>query len=189
MKFGNNIFTMSRIGKQPINLPDGVTATVEGQAVQVTGPKGVLSYVAHTDIEVKLSDNQLTCVVARAGKRAAALWGTTRARLANIVEGVSEGYRKELELHGVGYRAKLAGKDLELSIGFSHPVVIEAEEGISFTVEKETVTVEGNDKVKVGQVAADIRAVRKPEPYKGKGIRYRGEKVRRKVGKVVGTTE
>ncbi|MFH1354095.1 MAG: 50S ribosomal protein L6 [bacterium] len=180
---------MSRIGKQSITLPDGVTATVENQIVKVTGPKGELGYVVHPDVEVKLCDNQLTCSVARSGKRAAALWGTTRSRLANIVEGVNEGYRKELELHGVGYRAKLAGKNLELSVGFSHPVVIEAPEGINFAVEKETITVEGYDKVQVGQMAANIRAVRRPEPYKGKGIRYHGEKVRRKVGKMVGTTE
>lgn len=180
---------MSRIGKQPIDLPEGVSVRVEGSVVKVKGPKGELEYVVHPDIGVKLNEGRLVCSVGRASRRAAALWGTTRSRLANIVEGVSQGYRKELELHGVGYRASLKGKDLGLLVGFSHPVVINAPPGISFTVDKEVVTVEGSDKVQVGQVAADIRAVRKPEPYKGKGVRYRGERVRRKVGKVVGVTE
>ncbi len=156
---------MSRIGKQPVDLPPGVTAEVNGQMVTVKGQKGELQYMVHPDIAIALESNRLVCAVKRSSKQAAALWGTTRARLANVVRGVDVGYRKELELRGVGYRAKKTGDDLELSV------------------------VEGRDKVRVGQVAADIRAVRKPEPYKGKGIRYRGEVVRHKVGKMVGTTE
>lgn len=180
---------MSRIGKQPIVLPEGVGATLEESVVTVTGPLGELSYTVHPDISVEIADGQITCAVARKSKQARALWGTTRARLNNMVVGVSQGWRKELELHGVGFRAKLAGSDLELSVGYSHSVVVQAPKGVRFSVDKELVTVEGSDNVLVGQVAANVRAVRKPEPYKGKGIRYRGEVVRRKVGKVAGTTE
>lgn len=176
---------MSRIGNQPIVLPAGVTVVVKDRLVTVTGSKGELRYEVHPVIAVQADDTQITCSVKKAGKRSAALWGTTRARLANIVTGVTEGWRKQLELRGVGYKAKLVGNDLELAVGYSHLVTIEAPEGISFTVEKEIITVEGIDIVVVGQVAADVRAVRKPEPYKGKGIRYVDERVRRKVGKVV----
>lgn len=184
---------MSRIGKQPIILPGGVTATVDGALVTIKGPKGELSYTVHPYISVKLTDGALICTVhddvtGRLAKQAAALWGTTRARLASILHGVSEGFEKKLELHGVGYRASLKGSHLELVVGYSHPVLVEAPAGISFSVDKEVVTVAGIDAVLVGQLAADIRQVRKPEPYKGKGIRYQGERVRRKVGKVVGTT-
>ena len=180
---------MSRIGKQPIVLPEGVSVTLEGNIVTVVGPLGELSYTAHPDISVEVADGQITCSVAHRSKHARALWGTTRARLSNIVIGVSEGFRKELELHGVGFRAKLAGSDLELSVGYSHSVVVRAPKGVRFGVDKDFVTVEGSDNVLVGQVAANVRAVRKPEPYKGKGIRYRGEVIRRKVGKVAGATE
>lgn len=179
---------MSRIGKQPITLPEAATASVEGSVVRVKGPKGELTYTAHPAIAVTVADGKITCAVAHDSKEASALWGTTRANLANLVAGVTEGYRKRLELHGVGYRAKTAGKDLELQVGFSHPVVVKAPEGVTFTVDKEGILVEGIDKQAVGQVSASIRAVRKPEPYQGKGIRYAGEVVRRKVGKVVGTT-
>lgn len=179
---------MSRIGKQPIPLPPGVTTTVTGQALHVTGPRGELDYTIHPAIAVAVADRVITCTVKRGGKNASALWGTTRARIANLVHGVSLGFRTQLELHGVGYRAALKGKNLELSLGFSHPVAIPAPAGITFSVEKEVITIEGTDTVQVGQVAANIRSMRKPEPYKGKGVRYVGEKVRRKVGKVVGTT-
>lgn len=177
---------MSRIGKQPVSIPSGVTVTVDGQDVVVKGPKGTLSLVAHSDIAVTVADNTVVCEIKRQSKQSSALWGTTRANIANLVEGVTEGFKKQLELHGVGYRAQLKGKDLEFALGFSHPVLIKAPEGITFTVEKDHVTIEGIDKVLVGQVAANIRSLRKPEPYKGKGIRYVGEHVRRKVGKVVG---
>lgn len=177
---------MSRIGKQPITLPTGVTASVSGQAVVVKGPKGELAYTAHPLILVKAEGNEITCAVAKRAKTAPALWGTTRANLANMVRGVSEGYKKQLEMRGVGYRAAVRGKDLELQVGFSHSVTVAAPAGITFAVEKEVITIEGIDKVLVGQVTAQVRAVRKPEPYQGKGIRYVGEVVRRKVGKVVG---
>ncbi len=179
---------MSRIGKQIITLPTGVTAEVAGQTIKVKGPKGELSYNVHPAISVTISAGQVTCSVARQSKQASALWGTNRAVIANLVNGVHTGFKKELELHGVGYRAAVKGQNLELQLGFSHVVTVPAPAGITFTVEKEKITVAGIDKVTVGQVAADIRAHRKPEPYKGKGIRYVGEHVRRKVGKVVGTT-
>lgn len=179
---------MSRIGKQPIPLPEGVTAEIADGTVTVRGPRGELSFSVHRDITVTEQDGTLHCAVGRRSKQASALWGTTRARLANVVTGVTTGFTKQLELHGVGYRAQLKGKDLELALGFSHPVHVAAPEGISFAVEKELITVEGNDPVLVGQVASDIRQLRKPEPYKGKGVRYVGEHVRRKVGKVVGST-
>lgn len=179
---------MSRIGKQPIVLADGITASVDGNVVHVKGPKGELTCTVHPAISITVADGSITCAIARESKEASALWGTTRANLANLVVGVKEGFRKRLELHGVGYRAALKGKDLELQVGFSHPVKVAAPEGVVFTVDKEGILVEGIDKQLVGQMAASIRAVRKPEPYQGKGIRYAGEIVRRKVGKVVGTT-
>lgn len=179
---------MSRIGKQPIPIPTGVTVTVKDLVVTVKGPKGELTRTIHPTMKVAVEGSTVVCSVGRPSKESSALWGTTRAVVASMVEGVSQGFKKQLEMQGVGYRAAVKGKNLELSVGFSHPVVVEAPEGITFKVEKELVTVEGFDKYVVGQVAADIRKVRPPEPYKGKGIRYLGEKVRRKVGKVVGTT-
>jgi len=184
--FGN--ISMSRIGKQSIAIPSGVTATVDGELVHVKGPKGSLTITVHPDIAVSVSENILECSIAHKTKKSAALWGTMRAILANAVTGVHEGFTKKLELQGVGYRASLQGKNIQLLVGYSHPVLIEAPEGISFAVEKEIITVTGFDAYAVGQVAANIRKVRPPEPYKGKGIRYLGEHVRRKVGKVVGST-
>lgn len=177
---------MSRIGKKPIVIPQGVSVAIAGSRVTAKGPKGELTFEVTRDIAVDMKDNVLECSVARNSKKAAALWGTTRARLANIVKGVSQGFEKKLEIQGVGYRATLKGKDLEIAVGFSHPVVVEAPAGITFAVEKEIITVAGIDTVQVGQVASNIRKIRPPEPYKGKGIRYVGEHVRRKVGKVVG---
>lgn len=182
-----NFAAMSRIGKQPITVPDGVTVDIKDRIVSVKGSKGELSFTHHPVISVELKDNEIICAVAKQNKQSQALWGTTRARIANLITGVNEGFKKQLELHGVGYRAGLKGKDLELNVGYSHPVLIKAPEGVTFGVEKEVITVEGYDIEVVGQVAADIRKVRPPEPYKGKGIRYVGEQVRRKVGKVVGT--
>ncbi|MDP3996982.1 MAG: 50S ribosomal protein L6 [Candidatus Andersenbacteria bacterium] len=179
---------MSRIGKQPIVIPDGVTAEVAGREVKVKGPLGELVYGVHPAIGVALTDGELVVRVVKPGKKAAALWGTTRARLANIVEGVTKGFSKQLELQGVGFRAQAKGDGLDMSLGFSHPISVKAPEGIKFTVEKEIITITGRDNVLVGQVAADIRKLRPPEPYKGKGVRYVGEHVRRKVGKVVGST-
>jgi len=187
---------MSRIGKNPIEIPEGVQVVVEEGKVTAKGPKGELQYDVDPIVGVAVEEGKIVCTVTekdssergRKKKIAAAMWGTTRARVANIVQGVNEGFSKELELHGVGYKATLQGKGLELKVGYSHPVIIEAPEGISFTVDKEIIKVEGIDTCLVGQIAADIRSVRKPEPYKGKGIRYKGEHVRRKVGKVMGTT-
>ncbi len=179
---------MSRIGKQPVTIPTGVEVNVQDHAVSVKGPKGTLRLTVHRAIKVAVQDNEIVCEIAKNGKKSPALWGTTRALLANMVEGVTTGFVKKLELHGVGYRAALKGKDLEMSLGFSHPVIVKAPEGITFTVEKELLTVAGIDRTLVGQIAADIRDLRPPEPYKGKGVRYQGEIVRRKVGKVVGST-
>lgn len=184
---------MSRIGKNPIQIPDGVTVSIAAGIISIKGPKGELTYTSHRAIKVQVENKEIQCTVSEkldrsSKKQFPALWGTTRARLANMVIGVSTGWSKKLELQGVGYRAAIKGKDLELALGFSHPVVVKAPAAISFAVEKEFITIEGVDKVLVGQVAADIRAKRPPEPYKGKGVRYAGEHVRLKVGKVVGAT-
>lgn len=180
---------MSRIGKKLIIVPAGVTVTIDGQTVQAKGPKGDLSFTAHSFIGIEMKEGVVACVTKKDSKMTPALWGTTRARIANMIKGVSEGFTKELELQGVGYKANIKGKDLELAVGYSHPVLITAPPGITLSVDKEFIKIEGPDAVLVGQIAADIRKVRKPEPYKGKGIRYKGEHVRRKVGKVVGVTE
>jgi large subunit ribosomal protein L6 len=177
---------MSRIGKQPIAIPKGVTVTLEDQNVRVKGSKGELVIPVHPAIAVAMEGEALVCTIAHQTKKSAALWGTMRAILANAVQGVTEGFKKQLELQGVGYRASLQGKNLQLLVGFSHPVLVEAPEGVTFSVEKEIITIEGFDAYTVGQIAANIRKIRPPEPYKGKGIRYLGEHVRRKVGKVVG---
>jgi len=175
---------MSRIGRKPISVPESVTIDVAPGRVAVKGPKGELSQTLSTDMTVEQSDGVLT--VARPTDRGEhrALHGLTRSLIANMVEGVTDGFEKRLEIQGVGYRAQLKGKNLELALGFSHPVAIEAPEGIEFEVPQPTeIIVRGIDKQLVGQVAADIRKRRPPEPYKGKGIRYRDEHVMRKVGK------
>jgi large subunit ribosomal protein L6 len=175
---------MSRIGRKPISVPEGVTVDVGSGVVSVKGPKGELSQTVDRDMTIALDDSTLT--VERPTDRGPhrALHGLTRSLLANMVEGVTDGYEKRLEIQGVGYRARLQGKALELSVGFSHPVSVPAPEGIEFEVPQQTeVVVRGIDKQLVGETAARIRRVRPPEPYKGKGIRYAGEHVRRKVGK------
>jgi large subunit ribosomal protein L6 len=175
---------MSRIGRQPIDVPAGVNVAISPGRVQVNGPLGELSQDIPTRITVEKQDEQL--VVTRPTDRGEdrALHGLTRTLVANMVEGVTKGFEKRLEIQGVGYRAGLRGSDLELSVGFSHPVVIPPRAGITFDVPQPTqVIVKGIDKQLVGQVAAEVRKVRPPEPYKGKGIRYEGEYVRRKVGK------
>jgi large subunit ribosomal protein L6 len=175
---------MSRIGRKPIEIPEGVTVDVKPGAVMVKGPKGELSQTVSSQMTVAEEDGTLT--VARPTDRGddRALHGLTRSLIANMVEGVTEGYSKQLEIQGVGYRARLQGKALELSVGYSHPVSIAAPDGIEFEVPQPTqVIVRGIDKQLVGEIAARIRRVRPPEPYKGKGIRYVGEHVRRKVGK------
>jgi large subunit ribosomal protein L6 len=175
---------VSRIGRQPIPLPEGVDVAIEPGAVAVKGPKGELSERVASEMEVKQEDGQI--VVARPTDRGEhrALHGLTRSLIANMVEGVTEGFEKRLEIQGVGYRAQLRGKAIELSVGFSHTVTIEAPEGIEFEVPAPTqIVVRGISKQVVGETAARIRKVRPPEPYKGKGIRYQGEYVQRKVGK------
>jgi len=175
---------MSRIGKQPIPLPSGVDVSVEPELVRVKGPKGELEERISRDMTVAQEDGQI--VVTRPSDRRdhRALHGLTRSLLANMVQGVTEGFEKRLEIQGVGYRAALKGKDIELSVGYSHPVTIPAPAGIEFEVPQPTrIVVRGYSKQVVGEIAARIRKVRPPEPYKGKGIRYEGEYVARKVGK------
>jgi large subunit ribosomal protein L6 len=175
---------MSRIGKQPIELPSGVNVAISPGRVQVNGPLGELSQNVPQRMQIEQEDG--TLVVKRPTERGddRALHGLTRSLVANMVEGVTKGFEKRLELQGVGYRASLRGTDLELNVGFSHPVVIKPPQGISFEVPDATsVLVKGIDKQQVGEIAAQVRKVRPPEPYKGKGIRYEGEYVRRKVGK------
>jgi large subunit ribosomal protein L6 len=175
---------MSRIGKQPIELPSGVNVAISPGRVQVNGPLGELSQNVPARMQVDQEDGNLT--VKRPTDRGddRALHGLTRSLIANMVEGVTKGFEKRLELQGVGYRATLRGTDLELNVGFSHPVVVKPPQGISFEVPEATsVLVKGIDKQQVGEIAAEVRKVRPPEPYKGKGIRYEGEYVRRKVGK------
>ncbi len=175
---------MSRIGKKPIEIPTGVTVTNDNNTVTVKGPKGELTRSFNQDIEIKVEDNVINVSRPSDAKEHRALHGTTRALLANMVEGVSKGFERGLELIGVGYRAQKQGKKLVLNVGYSHPVEIEPEEGIEVEVPSNTkIIVKGTSKERVGALAANIRDVRPPEPYKGKGIRYEGEYVRRKEGK------
>lgn len=175
---------MSRIGKQPIPVPSGVEVAINGNEVTVKGPKGTLTQTFDKDMIIELEDGAIVVKRPSDERRHRSLHGLTRTLIANMVQGVSEGFQKELEIVGVGYRAALKGSDLDLSLGFSHPVVIKPEEGITFEVPAPTkIVVKGIDKQRVGQVAAEIRKIRPPEPYKGKGVRYAGEHVRRKLGK------
>jgi len=175
---------MSRIGNAPIEMPSGVETSVEGSTVTVKGPKGTLTRVINPRISVSVDDGVITVKRQDEERESRAMHGLTRSLIANMVTGVSAGYSKELKAVGVGYRAALKGTTLELQVGFSHPVTIEAPEGITFEVPEPTkIIVSGIDKQLVGQVAANVRAVRPPEPYKGKGIRYVDEHVRRKAGK------
>ncbi len=175
---------MSRIGNNPVPLPGGVEIKVDGPGVSVKGAKGTLERIFDSRISFNVGDNEIEVVRADDNRETRALHGLSRALLNNMVVGVSEGYRKDLEMVGVGYRASLKGKSIELLVGFSHPVMVEAPVGITFEVPEATnICVIGIDKQLVGQVAADIRKIRPPEPYKGKGIRYAGEHVRRKAGK------
>jgi large subunit ribosomal protein L6 len=169
----------------PIPIPKGVTVTIEGHEVTIKGPKGQLTKTFHPDISIVRDDNQLKVTRPSDERTHRALHGLTRALLANMVTGVSQGFSRGLEIEGTGYRAELQGKTLVLNVGFSHPVQVPPPPGISFSVDKSgrNLTVEGTDKELVGEIAARIRAIRKPEPYKGKGIRYAGERLRRKAGK------
>jgi large subunit ribosomal protein L6 len=175
---------MSRIGKKPVAVPKGVTVEVQGQTVGVKGPKGELRRTFHPEMQLSLADNQVSVARPSEDKRHKALHGLTRTLVQNMMEGVSKGYMKTLEIQGVGYKAEAKPYGVNLIVGYSHPVKYEAPKGIKISVENNTVVkVEGADKENVGQVAAELRQVRPPEPYKGKGIRYQGEQVRRKAGK------
>jgi large subunit ribosomal protein L6 len=175
---------MSRIGRQPITVPAGVTIAIEPERVTVNGPKGELSERVNRDISVEQVENELRVTRPTNRGEHRALHGLTRTLVANMVQGVTDGFEKRLEIQGVGYRAALRGRDLELALGYSHPVSIKAPDGIEFEVPQPTrITVRGASKQQVGEIAALIRKQRKPEPYKGKGIRYEGEYVARKVGK------
>jgi large subunit ribosomal protein L6 len=175
---------MSRIGNSPVAIPSGVDITVSGALLTVKGPKATLDQQIHPDMRIVIEDGELRVERPTDQREHRSLHGLTRSLIANMVRGVTEGFTKVLEIQGVGYRAAAKGKDLEVLVGYSHPVVVQAPEGIAFTVESPTrVIVAGSDKQLVGQVAADIRALRPPDPYKGKGIRYEGEYVRRKAGK------
>lgn len=175
---------MSRIGKKPVPIPTGVTATLQGRELTVKGPKGELRHTHHPEIHVEIVDGQIRVVRPSDDRRHRALHGLTRALVANMVAGVTAGFSRRLEIHGVGYKAESRPHGVRLMVGLSHPVEYTAPTGVKIAVENNTlVTVEGIDKALVGQVAAEIRRVRPPEPYKGKGIRYAGEHVRRKAGK------
>ena len=174
---------MSKIGKQPVLIPAGVTVEVNGHTVKVVGPKGTLEKHFPPEINVVVSDGKVQVSAKGSGKYVMSLFGTTRALINNDVKGVSEGWSKKLELVGTGFKAEVMGKTISLTVGYNHPVKLEAPEGITFKVEKTFVTVEGTNREVVGQVAADIRGVRPPEPYKGKGIKYIDEVIRRKAGK------
>ena len=175
---------MSRIGKQPVSVPSGVTLEMAGQTVKVKGSKGDLSFDLPDAVTGEYKDNELTITPVEGAKNANAMWGMARTMVANMIEGVTNGYKKELELRGVGYRAQMKGNDLSMQLGFSHDVDYSPPEGIKIEAPKPTIViVSGIDKQQVGQVAAEIRAFRKPEPYKGKGVRYAGEYVRQKEGK------
>lgn len=175
---------MSRIGKKPVPLPKGVSATVSGQSVEVKGPKGTRSFHATDDVTLAMEDGAVTVTPRGTSKRAREQWGMVRSQVENLVTGVTTGFRKELEIQGVGYRAAMAGNVLKLSLGYSHEVNFEVPAGVTVSAPKQTeIVVEGIDQQLVGQVAANIRDWKRPEPYKGKGIRYRDEFVFRKEGK------
>lgn len=181
---------MSRVGKNPIDIPDKVKIKIDGQMVKITGPKGSLDREIHSDVSAVVKDNQVLVSRSDDTKRVRSLHGLTRALLNNMVVGVSEGFSRTLEIIGVGYRAEMKGKNLSLLLGYSHPIVLSPPDDISIEVEpkKNLITVKGSDKELVGLIAAKIRSFRKPEPYKGKGIRYLGEYVRSKAGKTAATS-
>lgn len=181
---------MSRIGKQPIILPEGVTFSIEDNVVSVKGPKGELTQKTDSKVKIEQKENEIIVSVKNPeNKTDKAYWGLFRMLIANMVKGVTEGFEKQLEVNGVGFKTELKGKQLVLHVGFSHPVEYDLPEGIEGKVEKNVITVSGIDKQKVGQTAAEIRAIKKPEPYKGKGIKYIDEQIRRKAGKVVKSAE
>ncbi|SHI57226.1 50S ribosomal protein L6 [Wenxinia saemankumensis] len=175
---------MSRIGKRPVDLPSGVSASVSGQTIEVKGPKGTRTFTATDDVTLKVEDNSVSVTPRGTSKRARQQWGMSRTMVANLVHGVTDGFKKELEITGVGYRAQMQGNTLKLALGYSHDVNFQVPEGVTVTAPKQTeIVVEGADQQLVGQVAANIREWRPPEPYKGKGIRYKDEYIFRKEGK------
>jgi len=175
---------MSRIGKKSVPIPSGVTASVEGQTVKMKGPKGALQFVAPDDVAVKLDEGAIKVDPRLDSKRALAMWGTSRTLIANLVTGVTKGFESKLDITGVGYRAAVQGKNLQIALGYSHDVIYPIPDGIAIATPRPTeIVVTGIDKQKVGQVAAEIRSFRPPEPYKGKGVRYSGEYIFRKEGK------
>ncbi|HSV24886.1 MAG TPA: 50S ribosomal protein L6 [Xanthobacteraceae bacterium] len=175
---------MSRIGKKSVPIPSGVTASVEGQTVKMKGPKGALQFVAPDDVAVKLDEGAIKVDPRLDSKRALAMWGTSRTLIANLVTGVTKGFESKLDITGVGYRATVQGKNLQIALGYSHDVIYPIPDGIAIATPRPTeIVVTGIDKQKVGQVAAEIRSFRPPEPYKGKGVRYSGEYIFRKEGK------
>jgi large subunit ribosomal protein L6 len=175
---------MSRIGKKPVDLPSGVSASMSGQTIEVKGPKGTRSFTATDDVTITIGDDVITVTPRGKSKRARQQWGMSRSMVANLVTGVSAGFKRDLEITGVGYRAQMQDNVLKLALGYSHDVMFEVPAGVTVTAAKPTeISVEGIDEQLVGQVAANIREWRKPEPYKGKGIRYKGEFIFRKEGK------
>ncbi|MBU2564264.1 50S ribosomal protein L6 [Patescibacteria group bacterium] len=176
---------MSRIGKQPIIIPDNIDVKINDNLILVKGPRGELQETIHPDVSVEIKDKEIILK----NNNNSAIWGTMRSLIFNLIKGVSDGFEKKLIYEGVGYKAILQGKKLVLSLGYSHPIEIEAPHGIEFKIEKNTITISGINKQLVGQVAADIRSKRKPEPYKGKGIRYENEIIRRKTGKKAAGSE
>lgn len=180
---------MSRVGKKPILIPEGIQVKVEGQKLTIKGAKGELSREIRPEIKVEVKENQIFVSREIESQKTKALWGLTRSLLNNMVKGVSSGYEKKLEIEGIGFKAAVEGGELLLNVGFSHPIKIAAPEGINFSVEKNIITVSGADKELVGQTAAIVKRAKKPDPYKGKGIRYVGEQIRRKVGKKAVVTE
>ena len=174
---------MSRVGKKPVAVPSGVTASVDGQVVNVKGPKGAMSIVLHGDVAAKVENAEIKVDPRVDTKRARAMWGTYRSLLANVMTGVTKGFERRLEINGVGYKAEVAGDKLNMTLGFSHPINYQLPKGVTAKVEKNIVVLTSNDRELVGQTAAKVRSFRPPEPYKGKGVKYIEETIKRKVGK------
>jgi len=174
---------MSRVGKKPVAIPEGVEVKVSGSNISVKGPKGTLGFDFRDDVEIKVEGNEVVFSVKKITKQSKALWGLTRVLVSNMIEGTTKGFEKQLELQGVGFRMAVQGKKLNMALGFSHPVDVEIPEGIEAKIDKNILTISGIDKQKVGQFAASVRTLKKVEPYKGKGFRYVGEIVRKKAGK------
>ncbi len=178
---------MSRIGKKPIVIPDGTEVSVEGGRVMVKGKGGALSRDVHPSVVIKVENSAVAIEPKGSSRLSRALWGTYAAHVRNMIAGVNQPFVKKLQIEGIGYRAELTGKTIKLQVGFSHPVLVQAPEGITVAIEKNMISISGADKDKVGQFAADVRSIKKPEPYKGKGIRYEGEVIRMKQGKKAAT--